>query len=140
MIIGGIIMASWGGFRNRIHTMTFASLIMSFCTFALGVVPFFWLYLALMMITGISMPFFNTPSMVLLQEKVEPDFMGRVFGVMGMISSSMMPMGMLVFGPVADIVPIEWLLIGTGILMFIESFFLIGSKDLVEAGRSKDIA
>jgi DHA3 family macrolide efflux protein-like MFS transporter len=73
----------------------------------------------------------------LLQEKVEADFLGRVFGVLGMISSSMMPMGMLIFGPVADAVRIEWLLIGTGVLMFIQSFFLIGSRDLVEAGRPK---
>ena len=138
MILGGIILASWGGFKNRIHTMTFASLIIGFCTFALGVVPFFWLYLLMMAVTGISMPFFNTPSMVLLQEKVEPDFLGRVFGVMGMISSSMMPLGMMVFGPIADVIRIEWLLVGTGILMFLQSFFLIGSKDLVEAGKSKD--
>lgn len=140
MILGGVIMASWGGFRNRIHTMTFSCFIVGFCTFALGVVPIFWLYLLLMVITGISIPFFNTPSMVLLQEKVEADFLGRVFGVMGMISSSMMPLGMLVFGPIADVIRIEWLLIGTGFLLFIQSFFLIGSKVLVEAGKPKDAA
>jgi DHA3 family macrolide efflux protein-like MFS transporter len=55
-----------------------------------------------------------------------------------MISSSMMPLGMLIFGPIADIVRIEWLLIATGFLLFIQSFFLIGSKDLVEAGKPKD--
>lgn len=140
MMLGGMIIASWGGFRNRIHTMTLSSFVMGICTFALGVIPIFWLYLAVMVICGIFMPFFNTPSTVLLQEKVEPDFLGRVFGVLGMISSSMMPLGMLVFGPVADIVPIEWLLIGTGVLMFIQSFFLIGSKDLVAAGEPRDKA
>lgn len=140
MMLGGLIIASWGGLRNRIHTMTLASLVMSVCTFALGFVPVFWMYLLIMVICGIFMPFFNTPSTVLLQEKVEPDFLGRVFGVLGMISSSMMPLGMLVFGPVADMVPIEWLLIGTGALMFIQSFFLIGSKDLVKAGEPSDRA
>ncbi len=140
MILGGLIMASWGGFKNRIYTMTFSCFLVGICTLALGVVPIFWLYLMFMVITGISIPFFNTPSMVLLQEKVEPDFLGRVFGVMGMISSSMMPLGMLVFGPIADMIRIEWLLIGTGFLLFIQSFFLIGSKDLVEAGKPRDIA
>ncbi|MEA4847461.1 MAG: MFS transporter, partial [Clostridiaceae bacterium] len=43
--------------------------------------------------------------------------------------------GMLVFGPAADVVKIEWLLIGTGFLMFLQGFFLVGSKDLVEAGK-----
>ena len=63
------------------------------------------------------------------------DYLGRVFGALGMISSSMMPLGMLVFGPLSDIIKIEWLLMGTGILIFIEGFFLIGNKVLVEAGK-----
>lgn len=138
MMLGGIIMASWGGFKNKIHTMTLSSFITGVCTFLLGIVPNFWVYLFIMVVVGITIPFFNTPSTVLLQEKVEPDFLGRVFGVLGMISSSMMPLGMLVFGPISDVIKIEWLLIGTGLLMFIQSFFLIGSKELLIAGLSKD--
>jgi DHA3 family macrolide efflux protein-like MFS transporter len=135
MMLGGVAMAYWGGFHNKIYTMTFASFVTGLCTLALGVIPSFWFYLAVMAVSGIALSFFNTPSMVLLQEKVEPDFMGRVFGIMTMISSSMMPLGMLLFGPIADVVEIEWLLIGTGFLMFIQGFFLIGSKVLVEAGK-----
>lgn len=135
MIAGGIIIASWGGFKNKMHTMTLATLMMAVCTVAFGVVPVFWAYLIFMGIVGISMPIFNTPSMVLLQEKVEEDYLGRVFGVLGMISSSMMPLGMLIFGPLSDVVKIEWLLIGTGILLFIQGFFLMGSKVLMEAGK-----
>ncbi|MFZ5354065.1 MAG: MFS transporter [Bacillota bacterium] len=140
MMLGGIIIATWGGFKNKVHTMTFSCVIIGLSTFALGVVTNFWIYLMFMVTTGIVIPFFNTPSTVLLQEKVEPDFLGRVFGVMGMITSSMMPLGMLVFGPAADTVKIEWMLIGTGILLFIQSFFLIGSKELVEAGKPKEVA
>ncbi|WP_368858289.1 MFS transporter [Metabacillus rhizolycopersici] len=135
MMIGGIVISSWGGFKNKIHTMTLAALIFGACTFALGIIPIFWLYLLFMGIVGVAMPIFNTPSTVLLQEKVEQDYLGRVFGVLGMISTSMMPLGMLVFGPISDFVKIEWLLIGTGILMFIQGFFLLGSKVLVEAGK-----
>jgi len=61
--------------------------------------------------------------------------MGRVFGVFGMISSSMMPLGMLLFGPLADIIRIEYMLIATGLLLFIQGFLLLGNKVLVEAGR-----
>lgn len=135
MMIGGGIMASWGGFNNKIHTMTLSALVMGACTFALGITPNFWIYLVFMGIVGVAMPMFNTPSTVLLQEKVEGDYLGRVFGVLGMISTSMMPLGMLIFGPIADIIEIEWLLISTGILMFIQGFFLIGSKVLLAAGK-----
>lgn len=135
MMLGGLFMASWGGFKNKIHTMTLAALVMGACTFALGIVPNFWVYIVFMGIVGVAMPIFNTPSTVLLQEKVEGDYLGRVFGVLGMISTSMMPLGMLIFGPIADIIDIEWLLIGTGLLMFIQGFFLVGSKVLLEAGK-----
>ncbi|MCX8131562.1 MAG: MFS transporter [Clostridia bacterium] len=135
MMAGGITMASWGGFKNKIHTMTLASLFIGGCTFAFGLIPVFWLYLIFMGLVGVTMPMFNTPATVLLQQKVEKDFLGRVFGVLGMISSSMMPLGMLVFGPLSDVIVIEWLLMGTGILMFIQGFFLIGNKALIEAGK-----
>ena len=135
MILGGMIIAAWGGFKNKVHTMAFSGLATGIVTFALGIIPNFWVYLMVMGLGGITVPFFNTPSMVLLQEKVDPDYLGRVFGVLTMISSSMLPLGMLVFGPLADIIKIEWLLLGTGLLMFMQAFFLLGSKVLVEAGK-----
>lgn len=135
MMAGGALMASWGGFKNRIHSMTLSVFVTGIGTFALGVTPNFWIYLFFMALIGVFMPVFNTPSTVLLQEKVEPDFLGRVFGVLGMISSSMMPLGMLVFGPVSDIIKIEYLLIGTGIALFIQGFFLMGNKILLRAGE-----
>jgi DHA3 family macrolide efflux protein-like MFS transporter len=47
----------------------------------------------------------------------------------------MMPMGMLVFGPLADVIPIEWMLVGTGLLVFVQGLFLLGNKVLVQAGN-----
>ncbi len=136
MILGGILIASWEGFKNKIHTMALASSLFAACTFALGITPIFSIYLIFMGIIGLSMPFFSTPSNVLLQEKVEGDFLGRVFGVVTMVSTSMMPLGMLIFGPIADIIAIELLLIGTGIALFLLALFLLFSKELVKAGMS----
>lgn len=135
MMAGGGIIASWGGFRNKVHTMAFASVMMGACTLALGMVPNFWIYLIFMAVFGVAMPIFSTPSTVLLQEKVEENFLGRIFGVFGMISTSMMPIGMLIFGPIADIIKIEWLLIGTGLLILILSVFLGRNKVLIETGK-----
>jgi DHA3 family macrolide efflux protein-like MFS transporter len=135
MMAGGGIIASWGGFPNKVKTMTFASLIMGVCTFALGLAPIFWIYLIFMGVFGVAMPIFNTPTTVLLQEKIEEDYLGRVFGVMGMIANSMMPIGMLIFGPIADIIKIEWLILGTGVLIIILTFFMNQNKVLVEAGK-----
>ncbi|MGY6208974.1 MFS transporter [Cytobacillus firmus] len=135
MMAGGGIIASWGGYPNKITTMTLASLIMGICTLALGIVPVFWIYLLFMAFFGIAMPIFNTPVTVLLQEKIEEDYLGRVFGVMGMISTSMMPIGMLIFGPVADVIAIEWLLVGTGAFIILLAVILGRDQVLLEAGK-----
>lgn len=135
MMIGGALMASWGGFPNKTKTMVLAYAIVSVCTLALGIMPLFWLYLLAMGIFGIAIPIYNTPAMVMLQQKIDADYLGRVFGVFSMISSSMMPMGMLVFGPLADIVAIEWLLIGTGLCLLVQTVLMLYNRVLIEAGE-----
>ncbi|MFD2115772.1 MFS transporter [Paenibacillus yanchengensis] len=135
MMLGGVVIAIWGGFRNKIKTLALTGIIMGACTIALGVPTNFWIYLTYMAVFGVAMPIFNTPATVLLQEKVEEHYMGRVFGVMGMISTSMMPLGMLVFGPLSDMVRIEWLLLGTGLAIIILAFFLSKNKVLLTAGE-----
>ena len=134
MTLGGILMVTWGGFSNRMITMFVSCLMVGLGTLALGLVDNFTIYLVLMALSGATLPIFNTPATVILQEKVENDYLGRVFGVTNMIGSSVMPLAMLIFGPLADSFRIEWMLIGTGILIFIEAFILIGSKELMEAG------
>lgn len=88
-----------------------------------------------MVLCGLVMPIFNTPCTVLLQEKVEGDYLGRVFGIMSMISSSIMPLGMLFYGPLADYIRIEIMLVVTGALMLAEGFIMLRNRALLEAGK-----
>jgi DHA3 family macrolide efflux protein-like MFS transporter len=119
MIAGGLLAGAWGGFKNRVYTMALATALCGVESIGLGLAPSFWLYLAVMGAMGLTMPFYNTPSMVLLQTKVEPAYMGRVFAVFNMVSSIMMPAGMLIFGPLADMVTIDSLLIVTGAVIML---------------------
>lgn len=138
MLAGGALLAAWGGFRNRMRSMVAANLVMALCTVALGLMPWFWLYLAAMSLFGLSLPFFNTPSAVMLQENVENAYLGRVYSILSMLSTSLMPLSMLVFGPIADIVKIEWLLVGTGIVMVPLALLTLGERRLMEAGRAEE--
>jgi DHA3 family macrolide efflux protein-like MFS transporter len=134
MMLGGITIGAWGGFKNKSYTITLATAICGLISMALGLASNFWAYLAFMAICGISMPFFNTPLMTIFQTKVAPDYMGRVFSVLMMSGSVMMPLGMAFFGPMADVVSIDILLVATGIAIFLSSFLLAGSKTIREAG------
>ncbi len=137
MVAGGLAIASWGGFKNRVYTIILASIVISVCTFGLGLIPVFLIYLVLMGVIGIAIPMFSTPFTVILQEKTDREFMGRVFGILSMISGSVLPLAMLFYGPVADYVKIEWLLIITGCCMLVQSVFLMKNKVLIKAGERK---
>ncbi len=113
-VLGGVLIASWGGFKNRIHTIMLSCVAFGALSVVLGLAESFWLYLTIMAVTGLFIPFFNTAGTVLLQERVEPEMHGRVFGFVQIVASCVMPLGMLVFGPLADVLPVEWLLMSTG--------------------------
>ena len=134
MMAGGILIGVWGGFKNRIYSMALACVLCGLLAAGLGIAPNFWVYLAIMGLLGLSMPLYNTPSMVLLQTTVEPAFMGRVISVFTMVSSTMMPLGMVLFGPLADIIPIDRLLIVSGLAATLLGLPMIASKTLRAAG------
>ena len=86
-------------------------------------------------VAGLVVPMFNTPATVMLQERVEGAFLGRIFGINTMIASSLMPLSMLVYGPLADVIPIEWLLSGTGMVLVVQGVLMLANRALRRAGR-----
>jgi MFS transporter, DHA3 family, macrolide efflux protein len=135
MMIGGGIMATWGGFANKTKTMVLSIVLIAIGTFMMGLKPHFYVYLSLMTLMGMTLPIYSTPAMVILQSKVEEAYMGRVFSVMAMIQTSMMPLGMIIFGPMADFIAIEYILVFTGLLMGFMSMLLLRSRVLILAGE-----
>ncbi|MDR1953293.1 MAG: MFS transporter [Clostridiales Family XIII bacterium] len=135
MALGGVAVSVWGGFRNKVHTMIMACFAFGVTTLLFGIVPNFWIYLGVMLLCGMSVPLFNTSAMTVMQTKIEPQIMGRVFSILMMINGLAMPLGMALFGPLGDLVKIEYLLIVTGFLLFASGFVLCASKTLKAAGE-----
>jgi DHA3 family macrolide efflux protein-like MFS transporter len=131
MILGGIVVASFFARRSRIGMIIASSLAFGVLSIGLGLSPNVWLFFGFMFLVGLGVPFFVTPSMTVLQETVEPERQGRVFGFLGIVTAVAMPLGMVVFGPLADVVAIEWLLVGAGVL----TFAVVGGAVWLPAGR-----
>ncbi len=123
-ILGGVIMTAWGGFKNRVRTIGFAFILWGVLFAGLGIARDFIFYLVLMTLSGLPMPFMNASIVTLLQETVDPNVQGRVFSVQGLIMSTVMPLGMLFFGPLADVVSIELLLVVSGVPMALAGLWL----------------
>ena len=134
MVIGSGLVAWWGGFKNRIVMAGLAISLMGLGVFSLGILNNFYGYGVAMLFQGIVLPFYNTPTNVIIQEQVEKQYMGRVMSIMTMINSIAMPIGILVFGPLADLIPIDWLMIGSGLGMLIFGMLYWINRPMMKAG------
>jgi DHA3 family macrolide efflux protein-like MFS transporter len=78
------------------------------------------------------MPVWNAATVTLLQEIVAPDMQGRVFGVQQLIMTTVLPVGMLVFGPVADLITIEVLLVLASALMAAPGLWIFFNRQPIQ--------
>lgn len=131
MLGGGVLVAVWGGLKNKVVTVLAASVIFGALSIVLGLSTNMWVFFGFMLLVGVAVPFFSTPSTTLLQERVDPEYQGRVFGFVGVVMATAMPIGMLVFGPLADVVSVESLLIVAGLITFV----VVLTAALIPAGR-----
>ena len=49
---------------------------------------------------------------------------GRVFGLMGAMYSGFLPVGMAIFGPLADMLPLQGIMVGSGIALVLVTIYL----------------
>ncbi|MCL2492084.1 MAG: MFS transporter, partial [Coriobacteriia bacterium] len=121
-IIGGAFIAWWGGMENRMTMSLIAAVGLGVLMVALGFASY-WVFVILLFAWGLVGPLYDTPFVTLLQERVEPDMHGRVFGFLQVVIAASIPLGMMLFGPLADIVPIEYIYIVCGLLIIVLAAF-----------------
>ena len=124
MALGGVLMGMWGGFKSRFKTFAFGLLILSIMTIGMGITPYFVLYLAMMFVYSIALTIIQTATTTIIQENAQESMTGRVFGLMGAMYSGFLPVGMAVFGPLADVLPLQWVMVGSGIALVLVTVYL----------------
>ena len=119
MMAGGMLISLWGGFNSRRLTLSAGLALFGAMAIFLGVSRSFVLYLTLMALYGVALTSVQTTITTLLQEHSAPAMQGRVFGLMGSLYAICYPFGMVVFGPLADRLPLEGIMIFSGIGLMI---------------------
>ena len=119
MIAGSALLTATGGFRNRAMTVVAATALYGVATLAAGLlgVGGFMAFLAMSFLMGLSSPFYSGPQTALMQEKVPPEYLGRVFGLYGAIMSWAMPLGLAFSSLFADAVGASAWFVGAGAAM-----------------------
>lgn len=114
MALGGALMGTWGGFASRFKTLRTGLAAFGALAAAMGLVRSFPLYLALMALYGVALTMVQTAATTLVQESAEGAMQGRMFGLMSAMYSGFLPVGMAVFGPLADRVPLQAIMVLSG--------------------------
>ncbi|PAU67929.1 MFS transporter [Bifidobacterium criceti] len=118
MVVGGALLATVGAklFHDNMALLAAAFFGMGIGTVALGLAPTLLVYLLVDFLIGVSTAIGTSPTYTLLQQETESDMQGRVFGLLTTFSGFGTPLGMLVFGPLADVVDVRAIFIVGGVL------------------------
>ncbi len=129
IIVGGVILSAWGGFKRRIITSFCGVIGIGLGVILTGLAPanMFYLLLIANFVLGFTQVFANGPLHAIFQSAIAPEMQGRVFSLIGAGATAMMPLSMMVAGPVADWLGIRfWYVIGGSIciLATVVAFFI----------------
>jgi len=121
-LIGSVILGVWGG-GSRLMRVIGASLVLQGLTFVvIGFLPP-TMFMAFVVLTGVSAvfgAFFNGPLNSVVQRAIEPEKLGRVMALMGTVMSFAAPIGLLIAGPIAEVIGVTpWFIFGGAVLVLL---------------------
>lgn len=119
MLIGSMLLGLFGSYKKRIILITASIFMMGASLTISGLLPpsGFVVFALCCAIMGLSVPFYSGVQTALFQERIKPEYLGRVFSLIGSIMSLAMPVGLILSGLFADRIGVSnWFLI-SGILI-----------------------
>jgi DHA3 family macrolide efflux protein-like MFS transporter len=122
VIAGGLVLSAWGGFKRKIITSLTGVIGIGAGVILIGAAPsnLFSLVLVANFIIGVTQVFANGPLTAIFQTAIEPDMQGRVFSLINAGATAMMPLSLMVAGPISDWLGVRiWYLIGGGLCIIV---------------------
>lgn len=121
MLLGGALMSAFGakllrGARAQMLMVAFGIAMVGVTVIGLGTAPNLLAYLIIDVLNGVVAAMCVGPMRTIMQSESDESMTGRVFGLDNTFATFGMPLGMLVFAPLADVIPISWVFIAGGLL------------------------
>jgi DHA3 family macrolide efflux protein-like MFS transporter len=109
VILGGIALGVWGGFKRQIFTTLTALTAAGTALIVLGFLPdsAFPVALGLLFLVGAFVAMVDGPIFAVLQKTIAPEMQGRVFMLFVSLVTITSPIGLAVAGPVTDRIGIQ---------------------------------
>ncbi len=122
MILGGVALGIWGGFRNKMATVGVGLAVVGPALASPGLMPasMFTAALGGVFAVGFFISMVNATIMAILQTVIPPDMQGRVLSLLASSSMAMAPVGLAVAGPAADMLGAQmWFVIAGAVTLLI---------------------
>jgi len=104
-VVGGLVIAAWGGFKRRIHGVLSGLILMSvFGQIVIGVGQSIRVWALGAFLAMFFLPLVQGSSQAIWQAKVSPDIQGKVFATRRLIAQISSPVAMILGGRLADTV------------------------------------
>jgi DHA3 family macrolide efflux protein-like MFS transporter len=105
MVIGGIAMSAWGGFKKRVHGVLLGWMLSSLgASIIFGLGHDLTVWIPAVLFGGLFVPLVNASNQAIWQAKVAPDLQGRVFSARRLIAWFTNPISPIIGGTLADFV------------------------------------
>jgi DHA3 family macrolide efflux protein-like MFS transporter len=139
VIVGGLLLSAWGGFKRRIMTSFMGIIGISLGVILSGLAPanLLWVLLAANLILGAGQVFANGPIGAIFQSAIEPDYQGRVFSLIGAGATAMMPLSLLVAGPIADWLGVRFWYVAGGAVCMVAMLLSLSNKAIMHIEENK---
>jgi DHA3 family macrolide efflux protein-like MFS transporter len=129
VIAGGIMLGVWGGFKRKVVTsfVGITGIGVGVMLVALAPSNGFLLALGAMVLVGLMNSMANGPLGALTQAIIRKDMQGRVNGLVHSVATAMAPLGLMMAGPISDLIGIRswyWIAGLVTLTMGIAGFFM----------------
>ena len=124
MILGGITLGVWGGFKSKINTAFSGLFVASIGLLVFSRTPadMLWIGVASMFVFGFMNSIANSSFFSVLQALIPHDMQGRVFTLIMSTSVAVSPIGLAIAGPVVELTGLRFWFVISGVVFMLGSF------------------
>ncbi|MEY8444509.1 MFS transporter [Lactococcus ileimucosae] len=128
MLVGSFAVGIFGKVKDRMPWIIMAYLVVGLTIGGSGFLPGnmngFWFFLILNILAGIVGQIYHTMRMAIMQQSFEPEYLGRVMGIVSALMSFAGPVGLIFAAPVEDYIGVQNMLIIAGFGGILAAFLL----------------